>query len=53
MATDKINFEEDQQDILKNTDLTSLSTQCKELQSIQNDIEYLEEQVKSSKRKSR
>jgi hypothetical protein len=52
MATDKINFEEDQQDILKNTDLTSLSTQCKELQSIQNDIEYLEEQVKAQKERA-
>ena len=45
----EIDFEQDQQEILEKTDINTLATYCRELQTYQNDIEKLEELLKYKK----
>tara|TARA_R100000657_G_C4632020_1_gene79776 strand:- start:166 stop:723 length:558 start_codon:yes stop_codon:yes gene_type:complete len=42
-------LEQDQQDIIEKTDINTLASYCKELQSFQNEIEKLEELIKHKK----
>ena len=45
----EIDFEQDQQEIIEKTDINTLATYCRELQTYQNDIEKLEELLKYKK----
>ena len=47
--TNKINFEEDQQEIIEKTDLDVLSQQCYKLQSLESEIEEQEKLIKKLK----
>ena len=45
----EINFEEDQQDLIEKTDIQTLASFCRDLQSYENEIAKLEELVKDKK----
>ena len=47
-----IDFEEDQQEILEKSDITSLSNYCRELKAYEDEISQLEEQIKYKKNKA-
>ena len=47
-----INFEEDQQDLIEKTDIQTLASYCQELQTFENEIETLEQQIKFKKEKA-
>ena len=42
----EINFEEDQQEIIEKTDISSLAGYCKELKAYEDEIADLEEKIK-------
>tara|TARA_Y100001937_G_scaffold123569_1_gene186642 strand:- start:1845 stop:2393 length:549 start_codon:yes stop_codon:yes gene_type:complete len=48
----EINFEEDQQDLIEKTDIQTLASYCKELQSYESEIAKLEELVKHKKQQA-
>ena len=48
----EINFEEDQQDLIEKTDIQTLASFCRDLQSYENEIAKLEELVKDKKQKA-
>ena len=48
----EINFEEDQQDLIEKTDVQTLASYCKELQSYESEIAKLEELVKHKKQQA-
>ena len=48
----EINFEEDQQEIIDKTDISSLAEYCKELKAYEDEIANLEEEIKSKKEKA-
>ena len=45
-----IDFEQDKQDLMENTDINSLSMHVEKLTDLQKSIEYTEKQVKDLKR---
>ena len=47
----EINFEEDQQEIIEKTDISSLAGYCKELKAYEDEIADLEEKIKYKKEK--
>ena len=47
-----IDFEEDQQDLIEKTDIQTLASYCQELQTFENEIETLEQQIKFKKEKA-
>ena len=47
----QINFEEDQQEIIDKTDISSLAEYCKELKAYEDEIANLEEEIKLKKEK--
>lgn len=48
----EINFEEDQQEIIEKTDISSLAGYCKELKAYEDEIADLEEKIKYKKEKA-
>ena len=48
----EINFEEDQQEIIDKTDISSLAEYCKELKAYEDEIANLEEEIKLKKEKA-
>ena len=48
----EINFEEDQQEIIEKTDISSLAEYCKELKAFEDEIAELEEKIKLKKEKA-
>ena len=48
----EINFEEDQQEIIEKTDISSLAGYCKELKAFEDEIAELEEKIKLKKEKA-
>ena len=48
----EINFEEDQQEIIEKTDISSLAGYCKELKDYEDEIADLEEKIKYKKEKA-
>ena len=48
----EINFEEDQQEIIEKTDISSLAEYCKELKAFEDEIAELEEEIKLKKEKA-
>ena len=48
----EINFEEDQQEIIEKTDISSLAGYCKELKAFEDEIAELEEKIKVKKEKA-
>ena len=48
----EINFEEDQQELIEKTDIQTLASFCRDLQSYENEIAKLEELVKDKKQKA-
>ena len=52
MEINDIDFEQDQQEILEKSDITSLSNYCRELKAYEDEISALEEQIKYKKSKA-